>query len=479
VPRRTTFRFGGERAGRWDITDRPVLTAVAAQPTELPARVTDLAGQLGRCLRELHALQHELDSHIEHCRRAGLAADESIVGRLADATRQAKWEVAGQQQILLGDAEPTATERLAAVEPVLRYGTATLAYVRGTLASCSPSPTGPDAASYDAVEQQLLDVFDLVPEEHAVSVTASGMAAYTLVEAFLLRERLRPGDTVLRTRHLDARIGAQLDSLPFVNVVQVDGHSAEDLIAAVRQHRPRCLFADPVADTAGQRMTDIPRLLDLLPAAVTELTTVVIDGTLVSGALPDLLPAADDRVEVLYYERSSALQLGIDAGVGGVVVCPAPLRPTFDQQRHNAGLAPHRTGVELFPQYDRDSYLGRMYRTGANALRLARLLHDDPHVRAVGSVYHPGMPSHPDHEIAGRLPFPGGRVTFTYHYPDLGTAELEGLAERAGGRARQDGVDPATILSTTDGAPPFLSLRVGDRDDHVDIVAAALSGALG
>ena len=450
-----------------------MLTAVAAQPTELPARVTDLAGRLGRCLRELHALQHELDSHLEHCRRAGLAADESIIGRLADATRQAKWEVAGQQQILLGDAEPTATERLAAVEPVLRYGTATLAYVRGTLAS---SLTQPEAAPYDAVEQQLLDVFDLVPEEHAVSVTVSGMAAYTLVEAVLLRERLRPGDTVLRTPHLDARIAAQLDSLPFVHVVPVDGHSAEDVLAAVREHRPRCVFADPVAATATQRMTDIPRLLDLLPAAVTELTTVVVDGTLVSGALPDLLPAADDRVEVLYYERSSALQLGIDAGVGGVVVCPAPLRPTFDQQRHNAGLAPHRTGVELFPQYDRDSYLGRMQRTGVNALRLARLLHDDPHVRAVGSVYHPGMPSHPDHEIADRLPFPGGRVTFTYHDPELGKAELDGLAERATGRARQDGVDPA--LSTTDGPQPFLSLHIGDRDDHVDIVAAALAGAL-
>lgn len=443
------------------MADRPVLTAVAADAAELPARATDLAGQLGRCLRDLHALQRELDDHVEHSRRTGLPDDESIVSRLADATRQAKWELAGQQQILLGDGS-AATARLASVEPALRYGAATLAYVRGTLALGVPM-------SCEAVEQQLMDVFGLVPEEHSVSVTASGMAAYTLVEAFLLRERLRPGDTVLHTRHLDARVAAQLTALPFVKVVPIDG----DVVAAVRQHRPRCVFADPVADSAQQRMIDIPRMLDQLPTAVTELTTVVVDGTLVSGALPDLLPAADDRVEVLYYERSSSLQLGIDAGVGGVVVSPAPLRAMFDQQRHNAGLAPHRTGVELFPQYDRDSYLDRMRRTGANARRLARLLHDDPRVRAVGSVSHLGMPSHPDHEVAGRLPFPGGRVTFAYHDPDQA---LAGLALRVTGRARQDGVDP--VLSTTDGSPPFLGLHIGDRDDHVDIMAAALAGAL-
>jgi cystathionine gamma-synthase len=484
VPRRTTFRFGGDRVRRtdtagWAATERPLLTAVTAPPAGLPSRTADLVGQLDRCLRELHTLQRELDEQFARWRRAGLPVDDSVLSRLVDATRQAKRQLAGQQQQLLGATEPASTERLAVVEPVLRYGLATLAHVRGTLALCSPWPDGaPSDSATMRVARQVLDVFGLRPGTSSVSVTSTGMAAYALVEGFLLRERLYPGDTIVVTPHVDPVVLAQLESLRFVRTVTADGHSAEDILSATQRHHPRCVFVSPLADTAEQRMTDVPHALELLRGNIMGPLTVVVDGTAMSASLPPLLPGG---IEVLYVERGAGLQLGVDAGVAGVVAYPERLRASFQRQLRAAGLAPHHTAAELFPQYTRDFYLARMLRIGTNAVRLAGLLHDDPRVRAVGTVHHPALPGHPDGDIAARLPYPSGHVTFTY---DGGTwAGLADLVRRAAANGRLAGVDltagarigSTPILCAVDGPRPFLLARVGDREDQVDVVAETLA----
>lgn len=478
MPRRTTFRFGGDRDQRGS-TDRPVLTAVVTPPAGLPARAADLVDQLDRCLRELHALQRDLDDHAARCHLAGIPVNDSVLARLVDTTRQAKRQLAGQQQLLLGNAEPAPAERLATVEPVLRYGLATLAHVRGAMPLIAPSRNGgrlPPADEPTArVERQLLEVFGLSPDDHAVSLTSTGAAASSLVEGFLLRERLRPGDTVLLTPHVAPAAAAQWRSLPFVHAVTVDATDVADVLAAIERHRPRCVFTGPLGITAEQRMTDLPALL----AGIDEHVTVVVDGTPLSAALPSLLPTGD---QVLYLERGPALQLGVDAGAAGVVVHPAATRDGFERQRRQAGLAPHRTAAELFPRYDKDFYLGRMERAGTNALRLAELLAADPAARAAGVVCHPSLPGHPDAEAAARLPFGAVRVTFTLTDRPGTRAELTNLIRRTVGRGLLDGVDltggtPRT-LSVVDGERPFLAIHVGDRDDQVAAIAGALAGGL-
>jgi cystathionine beta-lyase/cystathionine gamma-synthase len=483
VPRRTTtFQFGGPRvrptwAGNEEqVTDPPVLTAVIGG---LPDQAADLVGRLDTCLRALHAVQRDLDGQIAHCRRAGLPVDEAVLGRLVDTTRQAKRQLAGQQQALLGHAS---TEVLSEIEPVLRYGIATLAYVRGALASGSPSfqrahvPVVADPAAAAArVEELLLDVFGLSPDEHGVTVTTSGAAAYSLVEGFLLRERLLPGDTLLVAPTVHPDVRAQVATLPFVGVRTSTGYATADLVADVLRYRPGCVFVDPLGSTAAQRMIDLPALLDGLRSTVTWRTTVVVDGTAVSGVLPAQL-GSDDNVEVLYYERGAALQLGLDAGVAGVVAHPAGLAATFQRLRRNAGVVPEHTAAELFPVYDDDSYRWRRARVGGNALRLASLLRDDPRVGAA-AVCHPGLAGHPDAELARRLHQPG---VVTLSGPDA-----DRLAERIAERARRDGVDivtgpgaapSVTVVQGTGAA--FVRLCVGDRVDQVDLLAEACAAAL-
>jgi hypothetical protein len=481
VPRRTTFRFGGDRDPRGS-TDRPLLTAVVTPPA---GRAADLVGQLDRCLRELHALQRDLDDHAARCHLAGIPVNDTVLARLVDTARQAKRQVAGQQQLLLGNAEPAPAERLGTVEPVLRYGLATLAHVRGAMPLIAPARNGgrlPPADEPTArVQRQLLEVFGLSADDHAVSLTSTGAAASALVDGFLLRERLRPGDTVLLTPHLAPTAVAQWRALPFVDVVTVDATDAADVLAAIRRHRPRCVFTGPLGITAAQRMTDLPALLAGIDELAAEQITVVVDGTPLSAALPGLLRAGE-HVEVLYLERGPALQLGVDAGAAGVVVHPAAAQDGVERQRQRAGLAPHRTAAELFPRYDRDFYVCRMERAGRNALRLAELLATDPVVRAAGAVCHPSLPGHPDARAAAGLPFAAGRVTFAPTDRPGTRAELVALIRRAVGRGLLEGVDltggtPRT-LSVVDGERPFLAVHVGDRDDQVEVIARALSGGL-
>jgi cystathionine beta-lyase/cystathionine gamma-synthase len=198
----------------------------------------------------------------------------------------------------------------------------------------------------------------------------------------------------------------------------------------------------------------------------------VVDGTAVSGVLPARL-TSDDNIEVLYYERGPELQLGLDAGVAGVVAHPAALRTTFQRLRSNAGAVPDYTAAELFPVYDDDSYRWRRARMGGNALRLASLLRDDPRL---GAVCHPGLAGHPEAEVARRLHQPGV-VTLRGSDPDR-------LAERIAELARRDGVDivvgpggapSVTVVGGTD--EPFVRLSVGDRIDHVDLLAQACATA--
>jgi cystathionine gamma-synthase len=503
----------------------PVLvTEPGAAPPPLSGQRADLLEQLDSCCRELLAARADLDEHAGYCARNRLLQNSSVLARLREAVLHAEQQT-GQQHRLLARA-PTRpapagaaeraeqAEQAAAGESAVRFALATLAFVRGALEWCSPSyaqsravqffdTEAQDSATvnyerYDnpplrRVERQLLDTLGLSPDLHGVCATSSGVAAYTLVESFLLRERLRPGDTVLIAPYIYFEAAEQLTSLPFVHFEHSAGYAVEDFADAVVRHRPRCVFADPVANTAEQRMVDLAGLLRRLREVGTDRTTVVVDGTMLSGGLPPQLLASDERVEVLYYESGSKyLQLGMDAGMAGVVAYPVALKDRFERLRRNTGSVLYRHGAELFPRYQRAFYQRRMRRIGANALRMASLLRADPRVQAAGQVYYPGLADHPDAAIAQQLPYAGGCVTFLFHQRSRNDRDaLNAVFDDVLTNARAVGVQLTKGASFgfsvprvsaadafADGEPPFLRLYVGDRGEQVELLAEALARAL-
>ncbi|CCH71004.1 putative Pyridoxal-phosphate dependent enzyme [Phycicoccus elongatus Lp2] len=500
------------------VSDIPV--ARMRQVTSLTATVesagpaAELLEQVRSCMQRLQLTLRGVSDYVSYCADADLIVDQDVWRQVATAGQLALELLEREERVLAKAAAAAGVDELARTELLVRFGLATLAHVRGALEWCSPaytqsrvaqffdlagqeSPTVNydryESSSVHQVEDQLLRVLRLPPELWGVTVTSSGMAAYSLIESFLLRERLRPGDTVLLAPYIYFEAAEQVTSLCSVRCVRADGYGVEEILASVRRHRPRCIFIDPVANTAYQQMVDIPAVLARLREEAGERMTVVIDGTMLSAAMPPAALTSDDRLEVLYYESCSKyLQLGLDAAMAGFVAAPVSTRAHLERLRRNTGSILYRHSADLFPRYDSDMFRDRMARICSNATIVAERLCARPEVLDVVQVFYPGHPSHPDHQIAARLPYAGGCVTMLFREAGRNHRDLlEGVQEVVLAHARAAGlhltkgvsfgfstprISAASSMAETEA--PFLRLYVGDREAQVELLAEVVGNAL-
>lgn len=480
----------------------------------VPDQVADLIELFDICRHELRSASADAEDFLTYCTRNGLPVDAPVVTRLMDDARHAGLRIVRERRVLLDASTSEAGQLLSGAETVLRFARATIAYVRNALEWCASSYDQSHATqffdtrfqggldmNYDRngtqtsvqrVESQLHEVLGLPEERFGLSITSSGMAAFTLVESFLVRDRFRPGDTVLLAPYIYYEAWQQLDALPFVTVETASGYSVDEIVADVVRLRPRCLLVDPVANNSKQRMVDLPELFRRLRDVVTERLTVVVDGTMVGGALSAELLSSDEKLEIIYNESCTKyLQLGMDATQAGVVAYPVELTERMEELRRNGGAVLYRHNAELFPRYERAFLHRRMRRICANAERLANILQADPRVRAVGETYHPALADHPDVRIARSLPYASGVVTFLFHENGGNDkVRLNGVIDEILVHARELGVQLTKGVSfgysvprlwvqeITDDEPWFLRLNVGDRGHQVELLAEAITRAV-
>jgi threonine dehydratase len=490
-------------------SDMPVSRQrVPVRPAELAGEPTDdgspadmIVSQLHRCLDELADCVRQIGDFDEYCASRRLVVPDDIIKTL-------RAQVSGAEEqlttVLSESGEPPvgalADHQLSLMEAELRWGLSTVAQVRGSLEWCSAAYDQSRSAQFfgigaqdsptvnyeryeskrvQQIEDQLLQVLGLPADTFAATVTSSGMAAYSLIESYLLRDRLAAGSCVLTAPYIYFEASEQLLSLPHLTHVRAAGYSTEELLAAVREHAPNLVLLDPVANTAEQRMTDVGAFLAALRAMPLEhRVTLVVDGTVVSGALPADWLVSDDHVEVIYYESCSKyLQLGLDATMAGVVIYPVELRPRLERLRRNTGTILYRPGAHLFPTFDRAEFTQRTQRIAANAYAVADRLCNDPAVSGLVGVNYPGHPSHPDHAMARSIGHAGGCVTFEFRAEGANNrTELDVFIDNVLHRARQadlfltKGVSfgfttprISAASSMAESESPFLRLYVGDR----------------
>jgi cystathionine gamma-synthase len=304
----------------------------------------------------------------------------------------------------------------------------------GTLASWSAPASQescalnsfPLAAPRDVVAYSRYGCPDTAVQEHAYTgmlgfdplqarllLTSSGMAAYALIENFLLRDVLRPDDAILVHPGVYFETQHQLRSLGFLKVATAAGAGLSDMRAAIEQHQPRVVFVDPLTNSAELRVLDIVRLLDEAEQVCRGETWFVIDGTLMSGGF-DAFAHPRRRVRVLYYESGCKyLQFGMDLGPAGIVVVEAALAERFERLRRGSGAIAAESLV--LPRASRQSYLDYLKLQTSSAIALERAVTDYGRVR--GSVFaavFPSQPGHVDHAEANRYAHLGGVVTFRF-----------------------------------------------------------------
>ncbi|GHJ45911.1 hypothetical protein Cs7R123_32530 [Catellatospora sp. TT07R-123] len=343
-----------------------------------------------------------------------------------------------------------------------------------------PAAQMPDIANYARygnaalldLELCLAEMLGFANHDVELLATSSGMAAYQLIESYLLRHVLQPGDTVACTPYIYFEAREQLTSLPFVRHVQAASFHPSDLVQIVEQNDARVLFVDPVANIAGLPSVDLRELASITvgnPAWSDR--WLVIDGTMVSGGI-DIFrlfpPGTTPRA--LYYESASKYaQLGLDLQMAGVCVIPTALSTHLRLQRRNTGTVLYPEAVARFPRADRETFLDRMQTMSANASAFAHSLRLVPWLGkrlAVGVV---------DDWTHNDWSHGGGVVTLKFHETGLNNRDvLESLIERLMKMARLRGIPlvrgvsfglsttrVSATSSTAEFHDPFLRFSIG------------------
>jgi cystathionine beta-lyase/cystathionine gamma-synthase len=260
---------------------------------------------------------------------------------------------------------------------------------------------------------------------HSAYVFTSGMAGIDAV--FRL---LRPGDHVVLSEAVYGgvfRLSTQLLVHFGLEFSFVDTSIAETVMAACRPNTKMLYLETPTNPT--MRVTDIAAMAKL---ANERNITVVVDNTFLS---PYLQRPIELGAHIVVHSMTKYLN-GHSDSTGGAVVLTRPddaEKIYFLQRSAGAGLAPMdcfliSRGIKTLAV--------RMLQHNANGIAVARHLDAHPKVR---KVYYPGLPTHPQHDIARRQQKgPGAMISF-----DLGTEEsarrflnqvkLCSLAESLGG----------------------------------------------
>ncbi|MEQ1473030.1 MAG: PLP-dependent aspartate aminotransferase family protein [Candidatus Acidiferrum sp.] len=262
-------------------------------------------------------------------------------------------------------------------------------------------------------------------EGHSAYVFSSGMAGIDAV--FRL---LRPGDHVVLSEAVYGgvfRLSTQLLVHFGLEFSFVDTSSTDAVLLAFRPNTKMLYLETPTNPT--MRVADIAALSKL---ATPRNITVVVDNTFLS---PYLQRPIELGAHIVVHSMTKYLN-GHSDSTGGAVVLTRPEdaeKIYFIQRSAGSGLAP----MDCFLVSRGIKTLAvRMLQHNANGLAVARHLDAHPKIR---KVYYPGLPNHPQHEVARRQQKgPGAMLSF-----DLGSLEaarqflnkvkLCALAESLGG----------------------------------------------
>lgn len=220
---------------------------------------------------------------------------------------------------------------------------------------------------------------------------ASGMAA---VHAALLSAGARAGTTIVSAADVYGATYALLErslSTLGVKTCFVDITDVEQVRQTVGTERPAAVLCEIISNPLV-KVADVPALVEIAHGVGAAL---IVDNTFATPYLYRPLAHGAD-----YVVHSATKYIGGHGDVmAGVVACSAQRALDLRERQKllGANLGPQEAwlalrGMKTLPL--------RMRQHCANAMEVAQWLVDQ---RAVARVNYPGLPEHPQHELAGRL----------------------------------------------------------------------------
>lgn len=342
------------------------------------------------------------------------------------------------------------------------------------------------------LEKHFAGIFSLDNLKYNLFMTSSGMAAYNLIESYLLRYVLKQDDLVFIPHYIYFETYEQISRLPLIKVKKSNIYDTNQICEFILKNQPRVVFLDPITNTSDLRIVDIKGIIKKLEAQkLTHEVYIVIDGSMVSGEMLPLPRIKNEKVKILYYESCNKyLQLGLDISMGGFVVIPVEIAQIIRRLRTNTGTILYDNMANVFPRCERVVYRYRIKRFSRNALLIGRAIGDDRSLSRKVRVHYPTLKSHPDHILAQKCNLTGGLLTFTFNNPLLTKRDsLNKFIDIALSISKEQGVSLTKGLSfgfslprifassaqpENNNALPYLRLSVGDRSYHETILLASV-----
>jgi cystathionine gamma-synthase len=250
-----------------------------------------------------------------------------------------------------------------------------------------PSYHQSDGLNYDrygapdvrAFEARLLKALGLGDERIPLKLllTSSGVAAFTVLQQFLMSKVLVAGDTIVTSPYLYFECFEHLRLVSHVHVVASSTFDAEDIIATAEKHNAKAVYLDPMANTLGLDTTDIRRFAQLLEGREGWADRfLIIDGTLISGGMTiyDWFDKPG-HPKVLYYESAHKyIQMGMDIVMLGLLVYPDIYHETIGLIRQVTGTTLYSRQANVLPPIDYNIHQSRMHWLTTNAENLYHIL---------------------------------------------------------------------------------------------------------
>jgi cystathionine beta-lyase/cystathionine gamma-synthase len=328
--------------------------------------------------------------------------------------------------------------------------------------------------------------------ERTLAKLESGSAAYAFSSGMAAIDSvfrlLRPGDHAILSEAVYGgvfRLATQLLQDFGLQFSFLDTSSLDNVAAAIRPETRMIYIETPTNPTMS--VTDIAAVSALAAqhgGKAAKGITVVVDNTFLSPYFQRPLSLG---AHIVVHSMTKYLNGHSDC-TGGAVILSRPEdaeRIYFIQRSAGAGLAP----MDCFLVSRGIKTLAvRMDRHNSNGMALARFLDSHPKVRR---VFYPGLPSHPQHDIARRQQSGfGAMISFDLGSLDaaralLNAVRLCSLAESLGGvetlishpASMTHASIPADIrahIGITDGLVR-LSVGIEDADDLIADLSSALA----
>ena len=254
-------------------------------------------------------------------------------------------------------------------------------------------------------------VADLEDADDAVAFS-SGMAAigFTLLallesgDTILAADALYGGTNLLLRQHL-TRLGIGVE---FVDATDLDA------VENALDSEPRVILIESITNP----LLSLPDVKATAELAHKRGTALVVDNTL---ATPVLLRPLELGADIVVHSATKSLGGHSDV-TGGVAAARADIAMQIRQSNRVWGSAPDPFATWLIARGIRTLPL-RVERACQNAMRVAAFLSDHPKVCA---VYYPGLPGHPQHELAKSMLVGGfgGMVSYDLHGGGVAASEF-------------------------------------------------------